>query len=61
MIRLQVLYHHPKDPVAFDRYYYQVHLPIAKKISGFNNTAAGSNVQARGICSAGIAPSKWIR
>jgi len=41
MIRLQVLYHHPKDPVAFDRYYYQVHLPIAKRIKGFKRWTVG--------------------
>ena len=41
MIRLQVLYHHPTDPVAFDRYYYQVHLPIAKKIKGFKRWTVG--------------------
>ena len=41
MIRLQVLYHHPKDPQAFDRYYYQVHLPIAKKIKGFKRWTVG--------------------
>src|SRR5262245_27948288 len=41
MIRLQVLYGHPKDPAAFDRYYYEVHLPIAKKIKGFSRWTVG--------------------
>ena len=41
MVRLQVLYGHPRDPVAFDRYYYDVHLPIAKKIRGFKRWTVG--------------------
>jgi len=28
------LYKHPKDPQAFDRYYADTHIPIAKKIPG---------------------------
>ena len=34
MARLVVMYKTPKDPVAFDRYYFSTHVPIAKKISG---------------------------
>ena len=34
MVRLLVLYGHPKDPQAFDEYYSGTHLPIAKKIKG---------------------------
>ena len=41
MIRLMVMYGHPKDPAAFDRYYQDVHLPIAKKIKGFARWTVG--------------------
>jgi uncharacterized protein (TIGR02118 family) len=41
MVRLQVMYGHPKDPAAFDRYYYEVHLPIAKRIKGFTRWTVG--------------------
>jgi uncharacterized protein (TIGR02118 family) len=34
MARLVVMYKTPKDAVAFDRYYFSTHVPIAKKISG---------------------------
>jgi uncharacterized protein (TIGR02118 family) len=41
MIRLMVMYGHPKDPAAFDRHYREVHLPIAKKIKGFTRWTVG--------------------
>ena len=34
MIRLTVLYGHPQDPAEFDRYYREVHLPLARKMEG---------------------------
>jgi uncharacterized protein (TIGR02118 family) len=34
MARLVVMYRTPKDPAAFDRYYFATHIPIAKKIPG---------------------------
>ena len=34
MARLIVLYKTPKDPAAFDTYYVQTHIPIAKEIPG---------------------------
>jgi len=34
MARLTVLYKTPKDTAAFDRYYFETHIPIAKKIPG---------------------------
>ena len=41
MVRLMVMYGHPEDPAAFDRYYKEVHLPIAKKIRGFTRWTVG--------------------
>lgn len=34
MVKLIVLYGHPKDAVAFEAYYSETHLPIASKIHG---------------------------
>ena len=35
MIKVTVLYGHPANAAAFERYYNEVHLPIASKMSGF--------------------------
>jgi uncharacterized protein (TIGR02118 family) len=34
MAQLLVMYRTPKDPAAFDRYYFETHIPIARKIPG---------------------------
>ena len=34
MARIVVMYKTPKDAAAFDRYYFEKHVPIAKKIPG---------------------------
>jgi uncharacterized protein (TIGR02118 family) len=34
MARLVVMYKSPKDAAAFDRHYFETHIPIAKKIPG---------------------------
>lgn len=34
MIKVTILYHHPKDEQAFESYYKQTHLPIAAKVKG---------------------------
>ncbi len=41
MIRLLVLYGHPKDPAAFDRYYEQIHVPLAKRMAGLKKWTIG--------------------
>ncbi len=41
MVRLLVLYGHPKDPAAFDKYYAKVHVPIAKKMKGLKKWTIG--------------------
>lgn len=41
MYRLTVLYGHPTDPAAFDRYYYETHLPIARKMKGLKGWTIG--------------------
>jgi uncharacterized protein (TIGR02118 family) len=34
MAEVLVLYKTPKDPAAFDRYYAETHIPLAKKMPG---------------------------
>ncbi|HZL87910.1 MAG TPA: EthD family reductase [Pirellulaceae bacterium] len=41
MIRLLVLYGHPTDPAAFDRYYRENHIPIAKRMKGLKKWTIG--------------------
>ncbi|MCF7764524.1 MAG: EthD family reductase [Verrucomicrobia bacterium] len=41
MIRLLVLYGHPKDPAAFDRYYDEIHIPLAKQLRGLKKWTIG--------------------
>lgn len=41
MHKLTVLYGHPKDPAEFDRYYYETHIPIAKKMKGLKGWTIG--------------------
>lgn len=41
MYRLTVLYGHPEDPAAFDRYYRETHLPIARKMQGLKGWTIG--------------------
>jgi uncharacterized protein (TIGR02118 family) len=37
MAQLLALYHQPADPAAFDRYYFETHVPIAKKVPGLRS------------------------
>lgn len=34
MVRLTVLYGHPADPAAFQKYYREVHVPLARQMQG---------------------------
>ena len=34
MAILIAMYHKPADPAAFDRYYFETHVPIAKRLPG---------------------------
>jgi uncharacterized protein (TIGR02118 family) len=34
MVKLTVLYKHPKDPAAFEKYYAQTHMPLAQQVQG---------------------------
>ena len=37
MAQVLVLYNHPEDPAAFDRYYRQTHIPLAQRIPGLRS------------------------
>lgn len=41
MYRLTVLYGHPTDPAEFDRYYHEVHIPLAKRMKGLKGWTIG--------------------
>ena len=41
MIRLTVLYGHPDDPAEFDRYYQEVHIPLARAMRGLKGWTIG--------------------
>lgn len=41
MIRLTVLYGHPDDPEEFDRYYREVHIPLAQTMRGLQGWTIG--------------------
>lgn len=41
MVRLLVLYGHPKDPGAFDRYYDEIHIPLARRMQGLAKWTIG--------------------
>ena len=41
MIRLLVLYGQPKDAAAFDKYYQDTHIPIARRMKGLKKWSIG--------------------
>ena len=41
MVRLLVLYGQPEDPAAFDKYYYETHIPLAKRMKGLKKWTVG--------------------
>jgi uncharacterized protein (TIGR02118 family) len=48
MIKLLVLYGHPHDPAAFDKYYQEVHIPLAKRMRGLKKWTIGKVLGALG-------------
>lgn len=41
MVRLLVLYGQPKEPAAFDKYYQEVHIPLARRMKGLKKWTVG--------------------
>jgi uncharacterized protein (TIGR02118 family) len=48
MVRLLVLYGHPEDPEAFDRYYEEIHVPLAKRMQGLLKWTIGKAIGSPG-------------
>jgi uncharacterized protein (TIGR02118 family) len=46
MARLLVLYNAAADPAAFDHYYFETHVPIAKRIHGLRSFTVSSGKPA---------------
>jgi uncharacterized protein (TIGR02118 family) len=48
--RMTVIYKTPKDKDAFDKHYYQIHLPLARKLPGLRRYEVndGSIISANG-------------
>ncbi|GAB3618291.1 EthD family reductase [Okibacterium endophyticum] len=46
MHKLVVLYPHPQDPAAFEKYYREVHLPLARRLPGVLDMRFATNVHA---------------
>lgn len=48
MVRVLVLYNTPEDPEAFDRYYEENHIPLAKQLPGLLRYTVSKNVTPAG-------------
>jgi uncharacterized protein (TIGR02118 family) len=48
MVRVLVLYNAPADPEAFDRYYEETHIPLAKQLPGLLRYTVSKNLAALG-------------
>jgi uncharacterized protein (TIGR02118 family) len=48
MIRVLVLYNTPQDPAAFDRYYNEIHIPLAKQLPGLQRYTVSRKVTPLG-------------
>ena len=46
MVRLLVLYERPTDEEAFDRHYFEVHVPLAKKLPGLRSYSVSRDASA---------------
>ena len=46
MVRFLVAYDKPTDPAEFDRHYYEVHVPLAKKLPGLRRYTISRHVRA---------------
>jgi uncharacterized protein (TIGR02118 family) len=50
MAQMIVIYKAPRDPAAFDRHYFQVHLPLARRLPGLRayETSRGTVISLYG-------------
>lgn len=56
MVKFIVLWNTPEDPVAFERHYRDVHIPLVKQMPGLRRLTIGRHVTALG----GGEPYYWI-
>ena len=54
MARVVAMYKSPKDPVAFDKYYVETHVPIAKRIPGLRKYEVSRGAVASPAGPAGV-------
>ncbi len=54
MTRILVLYNKPADTAAFDRYYYENHVPVAKRMPGLRSYIVSAQVP--GVVAGGEPP-----
>jgi len=54
MARMVVTYNTPKDVAAFDKHYFEVHVPLAKKIPGLKKYEV-----SRGMVATPMGPSPY--
>jgi uncharacterized protein (TIGR02118 family) len=54
MAKLVVLYKTPTDKAAFDKYYNEIHIPIAKKIPGLQSYEVSKGIVASPAGESGI-------
>jgi uncharacterized protein (TIGR02118 family) len=47
MVRLLVLYNQPEDAAAFDKYYNEIHIPLAKQLPGLVRYTISRNLGAK--------------
>jgi|SRR6185437_14033655 len=50
MAQMIVIYKSPKDPAAFERHYFEIHVPLAKQLPGLKRyeTSKGSIISLAG-------------
>ena len=46
MTRILVLYNQPADPAAFDKYYFESHIPLARTIPGLRSYTVNAGTPA---------------
>ncbi len=46
MVRLLVLYNPPEDAAAFDKYYNEIHIPLARQLPGLVRYTVSRNLAA---------------
>lgn len=57
MTRLLVLYGQPKDPAAFEKYYRETHIPIARRMKGLKKWTVG---KVQGAPDGQLAPFYYV-